>query len=96
MKVKFSIFITFLIMIFLISGCSGIDKGNNENEVDMISEINYDSQTNILSFLISNKSNSTITYGLGFTIEKQTIKDGKTEWIKKNLTDDMMFIEIVV
>lgn len=96
MKVKFSIYITFLIIVFFIIGCTGINNDKIIKEVDMISELSYNNQTNMLSFLITNKSNSTITYGLGFIIEKQIIKEGNVEWIRTNLTDDLMFIEIVV
>jgi len=97
MKNLFYLFIVLLITSVLITGCIGSNLGQNENkDVDMVSNIKYDTNKKVLSFLITNKSNSTITYGLAFTIEKQQKNNGKLEWIKTNLTDTLMFIEIAV
>jgi hypothetical protein len=77
-------------------GCIDLKVGQTDyKEVDMISEIKYNKDTKLLSFLITNKSNSTLTYGFGYTIEIQKVTDSKIEWKLTNLTDDLAFIEML-
>ena len=96
MKNKLYIFILLLITSILIAGCIDSKIPKNENkDVDMISEIKYDINKKVLSFLITNKSNSMLTYGFAYTIEIQKVVGSKIEWILTNLTDNLAFIEML-
>ncbi len=58
-----------------------------------VSNINYDKSTRAISFKTENKGTTELTTGLFYTIEKYDKKDG---WIKTNLTDNLVVIEIAL
>ena len=57
-----------------------------------ITDIKYNKKTKNLSFLINNYSKSNIYYGYAYSIE---VKENN-KWIKTNLTDELVFIEIAL
>lgn len=91
--------IAILIIVFVaITGCQSeqieapeVQSSDEYNNL-IITNINYDKSTNIISYKIENKSNKTITTGLFYTIEKYENKS----WNKTDLTDKLVFIEIAL
>lgn len=95
---KTKIIMMLMTVLITITGCQSSQieipevQGSNEYNNLIVTNINYDKSTNIISYKIENKSNEAITTGLAYTIEKY---DNNT-WNKTNLTDNLLFAEIAL
>lgn len=87
------------ILLLTLTGCdietSNIVPPKVENQFRelVIDGLKYDSSSNTISYNIENKGAQTIYTGMAYYIEKYDENNG---WIKTNLTDDLVFIEIAI
>lgn len=86
-----------IIVLTAITGCQSTiinspDTKASEYDKLIVKDISYDKSSRAISFKTENKSQDIMTTSFYYTIDKY--EDNK--WIKTNLTDDLVFIELAL